>query len=393
MSIGAHAHGYIPKIDTMATTAATSMKIVCDRTSLVDAMTLASSVVVTRTTVPVLLCVKLAARDGTLLVEATDQDIRLSLTLPSVQIAAEGEALVPADKLAQIVRSSDDSTLTIEMEKHVALIKGQDAKFRIYGYDPREFPTDRDGASLPVEFEVNAGVLRRMIARTVFATAADNTRYAFNGVLLERKARRLRMVATDGRRLALVRGECSGPADGDATCIIPTKALHILNRLLDDPDAAVQISRDRNRIHFNIADSAVLVSSLIEGNFPPFDDVLPKDHDRKGTFDTAELSMAVKRAALLTNEESKGVRLAFSPTGVVISSRAAEMGDAEIHLPVLSWEGDPVEIGFNPAFLTDVLRIADTTEVTIELKGGNRPGVVKIGSDFVYVIMPVNLPG
>lgn len=377
----------------MSHTATSSMKIVCDRTSLVDAMALATSVVMTRTTVPVLLCVKLSAQDGALQVQATDQDIRLSLTLPSVQVAGEGEALVPADKLSQIVRSCDDSTLTIEMDKHVASIRGEDAKFRIYGYDPREFPSDRDGSDLPVEFEVNAGVLRRMIARTVFATAADNTRYAFNGVLLERKARRLRMVATDGRRLALVKGDCAGPADGDATCIIPTKALNVLNRLLDDPEASVQISRDRNRIQFTIAGSAVLVSSLIEGNFPPFDDVLPKDHDRKGTFDTAELSTAVKRAALLTNEESKGVKLAFGPKGLVISSRAAEMGDAEIHLPALSWEGDPVDIGFNPAFLTDVLRIADTTEVAIELKSGNRPGVVKIGADFLYVIMPVNLPG
>ncbi len=375
----------------MATTATESMKIVCDRTALVDALTLASSVVMSRTTVPVLVCVKLTATDGTLRVEATDQDIRLALTLPSVQVHTDGEALIPADKFAQIVRSCDDSTLSIELEKHVACVKGEDAKFRIFGYDPKEYPGDREGAELPTEFEVSAGVLRRMIARTVFSTAADNTRYAFNGVLLERKGRKLRMVATDGRRLALVRGECSGPADGDATCIIPTKALNVLNRLLDDPEAAVRVARDRTRISFTVGESATLVSALIEGSFPPFDDVLPKDHDRRGTFDTSELAAAVKRAALLTNEESRGVRMAFGPTGVVISSRAAEMGDAEIHLPALSWEGETVEIGFNPGFITDVLRIADTTEVTFELKAPNRPGVIRIGAEFLYVIMPVNL--
>lgn len=369
------------------------MKIVCDRTSLVDALTMASSVVVSRTTVPVLLCVKLTASDGSLRVESTDQDIRLSLSLPSVQIHSDGEALIPADKLAQIVRSCDDSTLAIEMEKHIVTVKGDDAKFRIYGYDPKEFPSDRNHTDMPTEFEVSAGALRRMITRTVFATAADNTRYAFNGVLLERKARKLRMVATDGRRLALARGECSGPADGDATCIIPTKALNVLNRLLDDPEAGVRVARDRNRICFTVGESATLVSSLIEGSFPPFDDVLPKDHDLSGTFDTAEFAAAVKRAALLTNEESRGVRMAFGATGIVISSRAAEMGDAEIHLPALSWSGGDVEIGFNPGFITDVLRIADTTEVTVELKAPNRPGVVKVGSDFTYVIMPVNLPG
>ncbi|MSR69286.1 MAG: DNA polymerase III subunit beta [Phycisphaerales bacterium] len=376
----------------MATTATGSMKIVCDRTALVDALTMASSVVMARTTIPVLLCVKLSARDGTLHLQATDQDIRLSLSLASVEVQSDGEALIPADKLAQIVRSCDDTTLTIEMDKTMASVRGEDAKFRVYGYDPREFPVEREKSQIPTEFEVSAGVLRRMISRTVFATAADNTRYAFNGVLLERKARKLRMVATDGRRLAMVRGDCSGTAEGDASCIIPTKALNVLNRLLDDPETSVRIARDRNRIHFMIGESAVLVSSLIEGNFPPFDDVLPKEHDRRGTFDTAELAAAVKRAALLTNEESKGVKLSFNSAGVTISARAAEMGDAEIHLPALSWEGAEIEIGFNPSYVTDVLRIADTTEIAIELKAGNRPGVVKIGNDFTYVIMPVSLP-
>ncbi|MSQ90715.1 MAG: DNA polymerase III subunit beta [Phycisphaerales bacterium] len=376
----------------MATTATESMKIVCDRTALVDALTMASGVVMSRTTIPVLLCVKLSARDGTLRLWATDQDIRLSLVLASVEVHTDGDALIPADKLAQIVRSCDDTTLTLEMDKHVALVRGEDSKFRVYGYDPREFPSDNEKSDSATEFEISAGTLRRMISRTVFATASDNTRYAFNGVLLERKGRRLRMVATDGRRLALVKGECAGPADGDASCIIPTKALNVLNRLLDDPDAAVQVSRDRNRIRFSIGDSAVLVSSLIEGSFPPFDDVLPKDHDRRGTFDTAELGAAVKRAALLTNEESKGVKMSFDAKGLTISSRAAEMGDAEVHLPALTWEGAALEIAFNPAYVTDVLRIADTTEVAIEMKGSNRPGVVKIGNDFTYVIMPVNLP-
>lgn len=368
------------------------MKIVCDRTALVDSLTMASSVVMSRTTVPVLMCVKLSARDGTLRLWATDQDIRLSLVLASVEVHTDGDALIPADKLAQIVRSCDDTTLTIEMDKNVALVRGEDAKFRVYGYDPREFPGESDKTDAPTEFEVSAGSLRRMISRTVFATASDNTRYAFNGVLLERKGRRLRMVATDGRRLAMVRGDCSGPADGDATCIIPTKTLNVLNRLLDDPDSGVRISRDRNRIRFEVGETAVIVSSLIEGNFPPFDDVLPKDHDRRGTFETSELAAAVKRAALLTNEESKGVKLSFNSKGVTISSRAAEMGDAEVHLPAISWEGAEIEIAFNPAYITDVLRIADTSEIAIEMKGPNRPGVVKIGDDFTYVIMPVSLP-
>jgi DNA polymerase-3 subunit beta len=136
----------------------------------------------------------------------------------------------------------------------------------------------------------------------------------------------------------------------------------------------------------------VLSSSLIEGAFPPFEDVIPKEHDRRGTFDTAELSAAVKRAALLTNEESKGVRMSFSPERLVLSSRAPEMGDAEIELSPASWEGTAIEVGFNPGYITDMLRIADVPEVTVELKAPNKPGVIKFGNDFTYVLMPVNLP-
>ena len=368
------------------------MNIVCDRAALVDSLTLASSVVMSRTTVPVLLCVKLSAKDGTLRLWATDQDIRLSLVLASVEVHSDGDALIPADKFAQIVRSCNDSTLTISMEKNVALVRGEDSKFRVYGYDPREFPGESEKTSSATEFEVSAGTLRRMISRTVFATDSDNTRYAFNGVFLERQGRRLRMVATDGRRLAMVKGDCSGPADGDASSIVPTKALNVLNRLLDDPDAGVRVWRDRSRIRFEIGETAVLASSLIEGTFPPFDDVIPKEHDRRGTFDTSELAASIKRAALLTNEESKGVKLSFNAKGLTISSRAAEMGDAEVHMPALSWQGSEIEIGFNPAYVTDALRIADTKEVAIEMKAANRPGVIRIGDDFTYVIMPVSLP-
>ncbi len=370
-----------------------ALKIVCDRSALVDALTLASSVVLSRTTVPVLLCVKLTARDGTLRLSATDQDLRLSLTLSSVEVHSDGDALVPADKLSQIVRSCDDSTLAIEMDKQIATVRSEDAKFRVFGYDPREFPAETDAEASAPEFEIAAGHLRRMIGRSAFATAADNSRYAFNGVLLERKGRRLRMVATDGRRLALVQGECTGSADGDSACIIPTKTLQVLNRLLDDPDTAVRISRNRNRIRFEVGETATVISSLIEGTFPPFDDVIPKEHDRRASFDTAELAAAVKRAALLTNEESKGVKFSFADKTLTISSRAAEMGEAEVRVAMRKWEGKEIDIAFNPGYVTDVLRIADSSEIAVEMKAPNRPGVFKVGEDLTYVIMPVSLPG
>jgi DNA polymerase III subunit beta len=370
------------------------MKLVCDRSALLDALALAGSVVASRTPSPVLLCIKFVARGGVLTISATDTEVGLSVPVASVSITDEGEALIQADKLNQIVRASEDSTLSIEVKNSIAVIKGQDSTFKIFGQDPKNFPGVHAYPANKMEFETTAGTLARLIHRTLFATAVDNSRYAINGVQLERKAKRLRMVATDGRRLALAKGECSRAADHDSSCIIPTKALNIVAKLLSDPDELVSVAREDNLVLFRVgegADAAVLSTRLVEGSFPPFEDVIPKEQDKRVTFDAGELTSAVRRAALLTNEESKGVRMAFGGDQLVLSSRAPELGEAEIKVDVEKYEGEPIEIGFNPQFITDVLKVIDSQQVIIELKAPNKPGVIKAGSDFLYVVMPVSL--
>ena len=342
-----------------------------------------------------LLCLKFAAKDGILTISATDTEIGLSAPVASVSISEEGEALIPSDKLNQIVRASEDSTLSIEVNsKNVAVIKGQDSTFKIFGYDAKDFPGVQPFAASKIEFETTAGTFLRLIHRTLFATAVDNSRYAINGVLIERKSKRLRLVATDGRRLAVAKGECSRAIEGDATIIAPTKALNVLAKLMSDPDDAVAVARQDNLVFFRVgegADATTLVSRLVEGTFPPFEDVIPKEHDKRVTFDAGELTSAVRRAALLTNEESKGVRLAFGAGKLVLSSRAPELGEAEVTVDVAKYEGEPIEIGFNPQYITDVLKVIENEQVIIEMKAPNKPGVIKVGTDFTYVVMPVSL--
>jgi DNA polymerase-3 subunit beta len=137
----------------------------------------------------------------------------------------------------------------------------------------------------------------------------------------------------------------------------------------------------------------VLVSNLVEGSFPPYEDVIPKDQDKKVTFDRDVLASAVRRAALLTNEESRGVRMNFKGKDKLLelSSRAAEVGEAQIRCDLAGYEGDDVEIGFNPTFVTDALKVISEPEVIMELKAGNKPGLIKSGTDFMYVVMPVSL--
>ena len=209
-------------------------------------------------------------------------------------------------------------------------------------------------------------------------------------MLVERDGNKLVVVATDGRRLAMAKGSCKSAAEGNRTAIVPTKALNMIQRLFNEEDQTVSVKVAENQIMFS-ADDAMLASNLVEGNFPPYRDVVPKDGDKKATIHTDLFASAVRRAALLTNEESKGVRLEFKADGLTLSSRAPETGEAEINVEVAKYDGEEIAIGFNPAFILDALKVAQTEEVGLEFKAPNKPGVLRTGPDFLYVIMPVNL--
>ncbi|MEE9211299.1 MAG: DNA polymerase III subunit beta [Phycisphaeraceae bacterium] len=365
------------------------MKVICDRSALVESLNLVGGVVVSRTPKPVLTCVKLTAESGGLTLAATDLEVAVHLTTPRVEVADQGQALVPADKLNQIVRESVDPTLTLETEKDLTHIKGQDSHFKLMGYPVGDFPPVPEFEG-DADFEIVAGELHRLIAQTIFATARENSRYAINGVLVDRDANKLSVVATDGHRLAMATGTCRAAGDGKRTAIVPTKALQLLLRLLDDGEQTVRVKVADNQILF-ATETAVLASNLVEGNFPPYKDVVPKDGDKKATLGTDILASAMRRAALLTNEESKGVRLSFTKDGLTVTSRAPEMGEAEIGVECPKYDGDPIDIGFNPYYILDALKVADEDEITLEFKAPNKPGIIKTGPNFLYVVMPVNL--
>ncbi len=393
------------------------MNVVCDRAALLDAINLVSGVVASRSPRPQLTCVKLAATQsdgvGELVLAATDAEIALHITVPQVQVREPGEALIPADKLKQIISAEDnEATLTLETDGETCHIKGVDAHFKVYGYPPGEFPPVPDfqaastgaGGGPPAKsvFSAEAGTLNLLVDRTLFATARENSRYAINGVLMKRDGRKVEMVATDGRRLALCKAQlAASEKDGDpASCIIPNKALTLLSRLLGSNNEPVHVAITDSQALFNIGAQepsatgrATLSTNLVDGNFPPYEDVIPRDQDKKITFDRDVLFSGVKRAALLTNEESRGVRLAFDGKGkrVELTSRAPEMGEAQITLDVSEYDGDDVEIGFNPGFILEALRVIPDTQVLMELKASNKPGLIRSGQDFTYVVMPVSL--
>jgi DNA polymerase-3 subunit beta len=390
------------------------MKVICDRGALLDAINLVSGAVAARTPRLQLTCVKItatkAAGAGEVTLAATDGEIALRLSMSQVDVQEPGEALIPADRLRAIIQAEEsEPTLTLQSDGEAVSIKGGDAFFKVLGYPAADFPPIPDfasvisgagGAKAHALITHPAGSLAELVSRTAFATARETTRYAINGVLLKRDGKRLEMVATDGRRLALARANLT-QSDKDAkaiSCIIPTKALNMLLKLIKEHEEPVQIAVTDNQVLFAFGTAAspgraTLISNLVEGTFPPYEDVIPRDQDKRVTFDRDLMTSAVRRAALLTNEESRGVRLSFEPKNkkLELSSRAPEMGEAQVRVDLTSYDGEAIEIGFNPHFITDALKVITDPEVIMELKAPNKPGLIKSGTDFVYVVMPVSL--
>jgi len=366
------------------------MKVICNRGALLEALMVAGNVVAARTPKPVLQCVKLSAKDDKLTISATDLEVAIRYSDNQVQIEKAGEILLPADKLRDIVRESVDDTLSVEVQGDQGVIKGNDSLFKIFTQNAADFPPvpDFEGEA---DFQIAGGLLKQLIGQTLFAAAKESTRYAFNGVLVTTKGKKVNLVATDGRRLAQAKGDlASSKNDKEGVkAIVPAKALNLIDKLIDDPEEAVSFQVRENQVIVHTS-SATLTASLVEGQFPPYEDVIPKDTDKKMAASTADFLSAIKRASLLTTEESKGVRLQFTKKGLVLTSRSPEAGEATINFPC-KFEGSDVEIGFNPNFLVEALRVVDTDEISLEMTAPNRPGLLKGGNNFLYVIMPVNL--
>ncbi len=369
------------------------MKVICNRGALLEALNITGNVVAVRTPKPILQCVRLAATSNELSISATDLDVSIIYRDTQIEVAQTGEIIVPADKMRDIVRECVDDTLTIELAEDMAHVKGQNSFFKIYTQQADAFPPIPQAEGQP-DFDIQGGQLKQLISQTIFAVAREATRYAVNGVFVAVRGKRVSFVGTDGRRLAEARGDLikgGGPTEKDGPrAILPTKALSLVDKIIDDPEETVSFQIRENQVVVSTP-RATLTSTQIEGIFPPYEDVIPKDTDRKVTAATNDLLGAVRQAALLTNEESKGIRMSFSRKGLVLSSSAPGAGEATVNFPC-KLEGPDIEMGFNPAFIIEALRVAGTDEVTIEMTAPNRPGLIRGGPNFLCVVMPVNLP-
>jgi DNA polymerase-3 subunit beta len=378
------------------------MKLKCARKSLQEAILSASRIIGRATTKPVLQQVKMEATADKLTLLATDGEIGLRLEVTDVDIAEPGMVLVPGARLAGLVQEVPDESLNLETKAEdggpTCHIWGERSDFRLLGDDPKLFPDIIPEFLEAPGLELAAGDFAEMVGKTIFAVASVSTRYSFDGVYFVVEDGRVEMVATDGHRLARIRKKTKPAAELGEGVIIATKAMSEAARLIASEDERVQISvgaggaeargeQVPREVCMQVG-RRLLWSRLIEGRFPPYKDVIPKDLDKKVVLPREEFLSAIRQAALLTTEESGGVKLSFKGGKLVASSRSAEAGDATIELPV-DYSGAELDMSFNPQFLTEVLRVVEDETIEFSFKESATPALVKAGADYQYLVMPL----
>jgi DNA polymerase-3 subunit beta len=370
------------------------MKTTLPRQPLQDALQALATLAGGRTTRPILGCARLSARQDRLELSATDGEAGLRLSVPALTTAEEGDVVLPAERFLAIVREMADAEISLESDERYCTIRGEGCEFHIFVMSPADFPplAEFEGEA---DLTLSGEELRRMVGLTLYAAARETSRYAINGVLWQKTDDRLFVVATDGRRLARAGGVIGKGGSGDFEVILPAKAMSVFERVFVPPRDSgnwnIEVQVMPNQVILR-SGGRMLSTVLVEGSFPKYDDVIPKEHSKRARLDRDALLAAVRRTALLTTEESRAVKLSFDAEKLVITSQSPEQGDARVELPI-SYEGEPLTIGFNPAFLIDALRVVPFEEVFLDLHETFRPGVLcgEDKNDFLYVVMPVSL--
>ncbi len=353
----------------------------------------AQGIVERKATMPILSNVLLTATKGGVSVTAFDLDIGVVSEHPA-EVAKTGSLTLSAKTLLDIVSLLPEAGLTLKkLPNNYAELTCGNAHYKIVGMAPEEFPKlpKEDTANL---VKISGSTLLEMIKKTQYAISTDETRYVLNGVFFEpREGGKVRMVATDGHRLALVERELVGDFKLKGGVIIPRKGLFELKRLLDEaPDAECQLGFAENSAVFK-KPGLVMVMRLIDGQFPEYQRVIPKEGEKQLLVSRARVADALKRIALLSAEKSSAVRVSLSENLLRITANNPDLGEAKDDLDV-AYRGASLTVGFNAKYLLDVLGALDGDEVTLELGDEHSPGVLHTPGDRSYtaVIMPMRVP-
>lgn len=367
------------------------MKIRSPKEPLLAAVQAAAAVVPTRSPKPVLTNIKFEAGDGGAIVSATDLEIGIRAAVEGVETLAAGSVLLPSSRLVAILRESPAGTVfEIESDGTAAVVKAARSQFRLPVEDPLEFPSVAAFPEGPC-FELSTPLVRELVRRTVFATDNESSRYALGGVLVELGPTAVIAVGTDGRRLAKMEGPCQtqGGDPGEAQPIVPSRAMQLVERSLGAAEEPVLVAVRGSEILVRVGQTTIS-ARLVEGRFPRWRDVFPERPEAaRVQLVAGPMLGAVRQAAIVTSDQSKGVDFSFEPGQLVLAGRSAESGESRVELPI-DYAGEAIRIKLDPRFVSEFLRVLDGgTGISVEITDSQSACVCRTEDGYGYVIMPL----
>ena len=362
------------------------MKIEVAKDVLLSGIQKVQNVISARSTLPILSNILIEAQQGKLKLTATDLDIGISCTVP-VDIQEPGMITIPAKRFSDIIKELPDDSVSINTKKNnLIIIETKSCQFKIMGLPYEDFPKlpeFKEGGVIKLE----QSTLKEMLCLTSFAVSLDETRYILNGILFKINQNNLTFVATDGKRLAVIERKLQQNTEKDLQIIVPLKTIQELNRNLQE-EGELSMLLGNNQVLFDLG-SAVIISRLIEGEFPDYQQVIPPASENKINVGREQFLLAIKRAALLSTPDYQAVKLEVFKNKLVVSKSTPDIGESREEV-IIEYQGKEMAIGFNPNYLIDALKNLKEEKIEFELTDTEKPGVIRLDG-YIYIVLPMRL--
>jgi DNA polymerase-3 subunit beta len=362
------------------------MKIKILKQSFLKNIQHVQNIISSKSSLPILSNILIEAEKNKVTLTSTDLDIGVSSTLET-EVEEEGAITIPAKRFNDIIKELPDEDISIStMKNNSMIIKCSKCVFKIIGLPKEEFPKLPEFKDEP-SVVIKQSVLKNMISMTHFSMSRDETRYVLNGALFVFKGKKLTIVTTDGKRLSLVKKDVE--KDGlNKAIIVPSKTIYELNRILGD-DGDLRIIFSENQVKFDLK-NITIISRLIEGDFPNYEQVVPKEPQEKIIIQRGQFLDGIRRAALLTTQDSQSVKFEILKNKIVVSKSSPNIGEVREEMDTV-YKGHEITVGFNPNYIMDVLKVMPQDEIALEVFGPDKPAVIRIEDWFLCLALPMQL--
>ena len=363
------------------------MKFKIVRSKFMDGLKSVQNIVAGKGSLPILQNVLIEAKGNEIKMTTTDLDISIT-TVCSCEVEGEGSTTLPVKLLFNAIAKVAEGEIEIEVDdKERASISAGNARYKLVGMPESEFPRipkDEDAYA----YKIPQVVFKEMLRKVSYAASQDDTRRTLKGVLISFKDQKITMVATDGRRLALIEKEMEFPKDTERDIVLPSKAVNELQRSMGE-EGDLSLSVQKSQICF-VVENMMMYSKIIEDAYPNYKQVIPKETAEHIAIDRQLLLDALDRASVMTMDEAHSTKLIFENGKLTVTSAASDIGEARDIVPI-KYAGEKIEIMFNPSYVMDPLKAIDDDEVTININDGHSPAVIRCTIPFLYVLMPLRI--